>query len=92
MSKLKTLLIVLSIVAVIFLGILFFVINEAQVSVDLLVWQTPELPVSILVLGSFAVGVILGMMVTSVSVLKLKLRHRRPRKETSGSQALASKT
>lgn len=53
-------------------GVFFAIQNTEQVSLDLLVVQLPEMRIAFWVLVAFALGGIVGMLVSSIAIVKLR--------------------
>ncbi len=87
MSKVKSILGFILIVVLILVGAIFALLNEATVSLDLLFVVTPPVSVSLLVFAAFAIGLLVGMMISGLTVLKVKMQSRR-RGSMDGSAAL----
>jgi len=68
-----------------FIGILFVARNDESASVDFLLFQTPELSVGLWLLLSLAFGALLGVLLSSFSLLRLRVRNRRLAKEKEAS-------
>ncbi len=84
MAKLRKYLVILLVIAAVIIGVVFALSNEAAVALNLIFYITPPIPVSLLVLGAFGVGLLLGIVVTGFAVLKLKVAGRRDRSPRLG--------
>lgn len=69
LSKLFTLLLVLGMIAV---GTLFALQNDAPVPLDMLIYQFAPQSIALWVLGAFAAGGIVGMLVSSALMVRLR--------------------
>ncbi len=65
------------ILIVLIIGVFFSFQNDAQVPLDLLVIQLSEQRVSLWILLAFAVGGIIGMLISSLTVVRLRSRSLR---------------
>ncbi len=73
------------------LGILFIARNQEPASVDFLLFQTPELSVGLWLLLSLTLGALLGVLISSFSLIRLRVRNRRlAREKEASSQELRS--
>ena len=91
MAKLKKYLLILLIIAAVIIGVIFALVNDATVALNLIVYTTPPVWVSFVVIFAFGIGLILGIVVTSFTVLKLKVTGRRSSSPGMG-QSVASNT
>lgn len=76
MSLLRNLLALVVVVAMAAAGALFALQNEAAVPLDVLVYQFQPRSIALWVLSAFAVGAILGLLMASFLVLRLRTRLR----------------
>ncbi len=94
MRSLKRLLAVLLLLVILMLGVLFSVQNTATAPLDLLLIQLPEQRVALWVLLAFALGGIVGMLISAVAILQLKsqglLLQRKLNKQAQEMSALRS--
>lgn len=76
MSFFKKLLFVLLAFLLLFAGLWLVVVNDQQIALNLLVFATPQVNVGIVVLLSFVVGALVGMLAgfNLFSLLKLNTR------------------
>lgn len=81
MSTMKKVLWLLLILLVIGVGVVFSLLNSQAITVDLFFVQTPPLNVSLVVFAGFAIGMLAGMILTSLSVVKTKVGARRQQKK-----------
>lgn len=92
MRTFKRILLGLLLLLVMLFGILFSIQNSDRASLDLLVLQLPEQRVSLWVLAAFALGGMIGMLLSMSAILRLKSRlliaeNRLQRREKELSQA-----
>ncbi|MBK8969995.1 MAG: LapA family protein [Hahellaceae bacterium] len=83
MSKIKNILGIIIIAALVIVGVVFALLNETAVPLDLFFLVTPPVHISLLVFAAFAVGLLIGMMVTGVTVMKVKVNARRRQREAA---------
>lgn len=74
MQILKRLLAIVLLIAVLVLGVLFSIQNTVTAPLDLLILQLPEQRVALWVLLAFALGGVVGMLVSSAAIIRLKSR------------------
>ncbi|KDE40867.1 hypothetical protein ADINL_0516 [Nitrincola lacisaponensis] len=74
MRFLKRLVVVLLVLLVLLAGILFTLHNMTPVNIDLIFFTLPEASLSLWLLGAFALGGVLGVLLSSVMLLSLKTR------------------
>ena len=74
MQALKYLAVLVLLAVVLAFGVLFSVQNVATAPLDLLIIQFSEQKVALWVLAAFALGGVLGIMVSSVAIMRLKAR------------------
>lgn len=74
MRFLKRLIVVVLVLLVLLAGILFTLHNMTPVNIDLIFFTLPQASLSLWLLGAFAVGGFLGVLLSSVVVLSLKTR------------------
>ncbi|ANG61911.1 hypothetical protein A8C75_05035 [Marinobacterium aestuarii] len=86
MRWLRTLLLVVLCLVVLFVGILFTIHNTDKVSIDLILVQLPQASLSLWLIAAFVCGGILGILLSSVAVLGLKTRLRSARKRLAVAQ------
>lgn len=72
MKWIKGLLTLVTILLVFLWGILFASENVQPIALDLVIWQLPALRVSIWVVGGFAIGGILGLLMGLGMIARLK--------------------
>lgn len=72
MRPMKRLLVLILLVCVLLFGVLFSIQNTDTVALDLLLIQLPEQRVALWVLLAFALGGIVGVLVSAVAILALK--------------------
>ncbi len=70
--SLQRLLVACLLVVVLAFGVLFSIQNTDKAALDLLIIQLPEQRVSLWVLLAFAVGGIVGLLVSSAAIIRLK--------------------
>lgn len=86
MKWIKSLLTLVTIVLVFVWGILFASENVQLVALDLVVWQLPAARVSIWVVGGFAIGGILGLVMGLVMIARLKAQKLKVSRELARCQ------
>ena len=74
MRWIKTLLILILCIAFLFCGWTFATLNTEQVSIDLFFMALPEASLSLWLMASFVLGGIIGVVVSSMVVMMLKLK------------------
>ena len=89
MLILKRLIIILLIIAAVVIGIMLFLANTESVALDLIVYRTPPINVSVVMFASLFCGVILGMIVMSLSLFREKMAHWADVKRHKTSEAQA---
>ncbi len=72
MRPMKRLLVLILLVCVLLFGVLFSIQNTDTVALDLLLVQLPEQRVALWVLLAFALGGIVGMLISAAAILTLK--------------------
>ncbi|MBD2859915.1 LapA family protein [Spongiibacter sp. KMU-158] len=72
MRRLRSLLTLLILIAVLAFGLLFSIANDTPVSLDLLLVQLPEQRLSLWLILTFFVGGLLGMASASVALFRLR--------------------
>ena len=87
MSKVKGILGSILIILLVLVGAVFALLNEATVALDLLFVVTPPVSVSLLVFAAFAIGLLAGMLIAGLTVVKVKMQSRR-RSGTDSATAL----
>lgn len=75
MRPMKRLLVLILLVCVLLFGVLFSIQNTDTVALDLLLVQLPEQRVALWVLLAFALGGIVGMLISAAAILALKSRN-----------------
>jgi putative membrane protein len=83
---LRTLLLVVLCLVILFVGILFTIHNTDKVSIDLILVQLPQASLSLWLIAAFVCGGVLGILLSSVAVLGLKTRLRSARKRLAVAQ------
>ena len=74
MNGLKRILLVILLLLVLILGILFSIQNSALISLDLLLVELPEQRLALWVLLAFAVGGVIGMLISAFAIIRLRSR------------------
>ncbi|AZZ91146.1 DUF1049 domain-containing protein [Hahella sp. KA22] len=94
MSKLKKIFLLCLVILMVIVGVVFVLLNNSKLELDLFFYHTGPVNVSILIGLAFAVGFLLGMAVTSLTVLKLRIfgKKGRDRAIKSSTQVVASKS
>jgi uncharacterized membrane protein YciS (DUF1049 family) len=82
--KLLALLLAIAMAAV---GVLFALQNADPVPLDILVMTLPPRSLALWVLGALAIGGILGLLLSSVAVLRLRARLMSARRQIAGAQS-----
>ena len=72
MRSIQRLLVAVLLLAVLAFGVLFSIQNTDKAALDLLIIQLPEQRVSLWVLLAFAVGGLVGLLVSSAAIIRLK--------------------
>ncbi|UTW14137.1 LapA family protein [Marinobacterium rhizophilum] len=80
MRWLKTLLLIILCLVILFVGILFTIHNTDKVTIDLILVQLPQASLSLWLIAAFVCGGVLGVLLSSVAILGLKTRLRSARK------------
>lgn len=89
MAALRKLLIILLVIALILFVLVFSLNNQQAVALDFFFFDTPSAGVAIWVLLAFALGALVGIVLTSVSVFRARLSRRRAeRQRVKSDQAL----
>lgn len=86
MSILRSLLMLVVVVAMAAAGALFALQNEATVPLDVLVYTFAPRSVALWVLAAFALGGIAGLLMASLLVLRLRARLRLLRRQLNRTQ------
>ena len=86
MSILRSLLMLVVVVAMAAAGALFALQNEATVPLDVLVYTFAPRSVALWVLAAFALGGIAGLLMASLLVLRLRARLRLLRRQLNKTQ------
>lgn len=81
MRWIQRLLIVVVLLLVLIAGLLFAIQNSATVPLDLLVVELAEQPLAVWLYLAFACGGVLGMLVSSVAVVRLQAGKMRLRQQ-----------
>lgn len=84
MSTIKRILVIAAIVLMVVVGVVFALLNTTTVSLDLLFLSTPPLALSLLIFAAFASGLLLGMLVSGMGVLKARLFTGKDRRADRG--------
>ncbi|MCO4786867.1 lipopolysaccharide assembly protein LapA domain-containing protein [Marinomonas atlantica] len=64
-----------------FIGLFFAIRNGQVITLDLVLWQSPELSVALYMIIAFAVGVILALASSSMLLFRLERRSRKQNKQ-----------
>jgi uncharacterized membrane protein YciS (DUF1049 family) len=81
MRALRTLVIALLFVLAVLLGVLAFVDNSSAVALEFLEWKTPTLSLYWWLLGTLVIGITIGWLGASVTVVRAKVAERRATRE-----------
>lgn len=76
MRWVKRVVAVVALLAVLAIGALFAVQNETQVAIDLLVITLPPMRIATLLLLTFAVGGVIGVIISSLTMVQLQANQR----------------
>ncbi|MCB1677095.1 MAG: LapA family protein [Halioglobus sp.] len=87
MTFLRNVATVLLVLATILLGALFALQNTAPVPLDLLVYTFAPRSVALWVLAALAVGGVLGMLLSSILMLRLRTALAAARRQLAGARA-----
>ncbi|MCB1689109.1 MAG: LapA family protein [Halioglobus sp.] len=91
MKKLRTLLTVIVVLAMLAVSILFALQNETPVPLDLLIYNFAPQSLALWVLAAFALGGLLGMVVSSVILVRTRASLSSARKQLNRAREDASK-
>lgn len=69
-----------------FIGLFFAIRNGQVITLDLVLWQSPELSVALYMIIAFAVGVILALASSSMLLFRLERRARKQNKQLANLQ------
>lgn len=83
MNWLKTLLAAVIGLVILAVGILFTVHNTEPVAIDLVFVQLPELSLSLWLIIAFLCGGLLGLLLSSLTIVTLRTRLRRAQRKIS---------
>lgn len=72
MKLLRRLLTLLTVVAMVGIGVMFALQNKAPVPLDLLIYTLQPQSLALWVLGAFALGGIVGMLISSAIMVRLR--------------------
>ena len=86
MSMIRRIIIVAFVLAVLLVGVLFSSRNNQMVVIDFLLYQTPEFYLSFWLIASFAIGGLVGVLASSVTIIKLKTGQKRSNKKIKRSE------
>ncbi|WP_067218165.1 lipopolysaccharide assembly protein LapA domain-containing protein [Marinomonas gallaica] len=64
-----------------FIGLFFAIRNGQVITLDLVLWQSPELSIALYMIIAFAVGVILALASSSMLLFRLERRARKQNKQ-----------
>ena len=91
MKPLRKLLTVLVVLAMLIVSVLFALQNKVQVPLDLLVYNFDPQSLALWVLVSFVLGGLLGMIISSVILLRTRASLRSARRQLEKARAEISK-
>ena len=74
MRLIKTLLVILLCLAVVFVGVMFTIHNTTEVVIDLIFVQLPAANLALTLIITFAAGTLIGLLLSSLVILALKTR------------------
>ena len=86
MKWIKRIVVVLFLIVVFLWGILFASENTTQVPLNLLLVEVPAASISVWLVASFALGGLVGILISLVLVTRLKIAHLSVRKKLSRSE------
>lgn len=86
MSFLRNLLMLLTALAMAAVGVLFALQNPEPIALDILVLKLPERSLALWVLSALAVGGFLGLILSSLALLRLRARLASMRRQLTRSQ------
>ncbi|RDL43433.1 LapA family protein [Marinomonas piezotolerans] len=84
---LKRALLIFVLALFLFIAIFFAIRNGQPVSIDLVLWQGPELSVALYMIISLALGILIAVGLSSVLLFRLEQQARRLRKKMAKQQA-----
>ena len=87
MGFLRKLIALALVVAMAFIGVLFALQNAEPVPLDILVMTLPPRSLALWVLGALAIGGILGVLLSSFAVLRLRARLIGARRQIASAQS-----
>jgi len=87
MKFLRHILTVLVALAMVGVGVLFALQNEAPVALDLLVYQFEPKSLALWVLSAFAIGGVVGLLVSSALLLRMRASLRASRRQLEKTRA-----
>lgn len=91
MKLIKNLLVLLIVLAVFIYGILFAIYNKQSIPLDFLFSDTVQIPLSLWSGGLVVVGIVLGIMVSSISRMRIGRENKRLQKEIKSAKAKIDK-
>lgn len=91
MKKLKALITGLIALAIIVIAVLFTVHNETPVSVDLVFMTLPEASLAVWLTIVFVLGAVIGVLISSSTILVLRTRLKRAEKKLAREKAETAK-
>ncbi len=90
MSRLLKIIWLLVIVALIVVGVVFSLLNNQPVPLDLFFVVTPPVNLSLVVFAAFGIGLLAGMLITSFTVLRVKVSAQRQQRKLAREVAASS--
>lgn len=76
MRLIKTILLFIVVLLILFIGVLFTINNTGVVVVDLVFFQLPEVSMATTLVVTFIIGGICGVVISTLNVITLKTRLR----------------
>lgn len=70
-----------------FIGLFFAIRNGQVITLDLVLWQSPELSVALYMIIAFAIGVVLALASSSAILFRLERKVRKQNKQLIKQQA-----
>lgn len=84
---LKRVVLLVALAFFLFIGLFFAIRNGQVISLDLVLWQSPELSVALYMIIAFAAGVVLALLSSSALLFRLERNIRKQTKQLISQQA-----
>lgn len=84
---LKRVVLLVALAFFLFVGLFFAIRNGQVISLDLVLWQSPELSVALYMIIAFAVGIVLALASSSALLFRLERTIRKQAKQLGSQQA-----